>query len=194
MIHLLNKIKEKEDGGSKEKLEKERDEFIEANYYYLNVENIFFVDDFIGTGRSAVTFLTELLKYESAKSFNIYLFALEISQDAMIKLEKFASLNEINLILLYSRMSINVLEENVVFNKSEIISARKNIHNVSSKYKIEGGGFCINNAIASYVNAPNNNLPLLYKRKNGWTPIFKRTNKVPSPKPNSSEIKDLIKN
>ena len=56
MIHLLNKIKEKEDGGSKEKLEKERDEFIEANYYYLNVENIFFVDDFIGTGRSAVTF------------------------------------------------------------------------------------------------------------------------------------------
>ena len=166
---------------------------INNNFYYFNIKNIFFVDDFIGTGRSAATFLTELLKYETIKRFNIYLFVLEVSQDAIEKLEQLANGNKINLTLIYSRISINVLEQDVVFNNSEIISAQKNIDYISSKYKITGGEYCINNAVASYVNSPNNNLPLLHKEINGWTPIFKRRNKLSGKKPTRAEIKDFIK-
>ncbi|PFZ78743.1 hypothetical protein COL82_09575 [Bacillus toyonensis] len=147
------------------------------NDKYYHIKNIIIIDDFIGTGESVEKVINKIHEIINKYEIHIYLLVLEASASGEQYIKSLAEKKNININIFYSKKSIDVLEENVIFPSGYIISARKMVEEINKKFRLPKKPFCKNHAIASFVNAPNNNLVLLSSGSYSWKPIFLRTNR-----------------
>ncbi|MED4562274.1 phosphoribosyltransferase-like protein [Bacillus altitudinis] len=149
---------------------------------YLTVKNMIIIDDFIGTGNSVISFLEKIgnIIMGSDIEIKIYLWVIEASESGIKAIEKIVEELGIDFNISFYKESIDVLEEDKVFSTENISGVREIIKNINKQNKLRPSKYCKNHAIASFVNAPNNNLTLLSEESSTWTALFLRTkrNKV----------------
>lgn len=173
---------------------KEIEEF-KKNYYY--VKDIVIIDDFIGTGTSGENLIKDLAKELDGTDIDIsfHLWVLETSMDGKKKIEELADSLGIKLEIKSNEISKNVLEENKVFSSNEILMAKETVDSITKEFNIPLSSFSKNHALASFVNAPNNNLELLSNESDQWKALFLRIKRGNKDKVtlNSNELKDIMK-
>lgn len=149
---------------------------------YLTVKNMIIIDDFIGTGDSVISFLKKIgnIIIDSDIEIKIYLWVIEASESGIKAIEETVKQLGIDFNISFYKESIDVLEEDKVFSTENISGVKEIIKNINKQNKLRPSRYCKNHAIASFVNAPNNNLTLLSEESSTWTALFVRTkrNKV----------------
>ncbi|WP_002150848.1 phosphoribosyltransferase-like protein [Bacillus cereus] len=162
---------------------------------YFSVKNLIIVDDFIGTGDSVVTLLKEIGRIigDSVISINLFLWVIEASESGMEEIEKKAKELRIKIEISFYKISTDVLEEDIIFARNNINGVKEMIKKINKRNGLRTSRYCKNHAIASFVNAPNNNLTVLSEESSTWTALFLRTkrNKVKR-KTSSAELKDTF--
>jgi len=150
-----------------------------------NIQVVFVVDDFVGTGDSICKSLDQipsddmayLIENEIKLNFIVMISTLEGERKVI---EKLASLG-----LMYNYMANRyIFEEDLLFTDESIIltniTVKESIKYVLNKYskRIELSPFGYGSkglALVFETNCPNNTIPLLWSSKNGWYPLFDRT-------------------
>lgn len=185
-INRLQEIKDKREYLLKKKVEV----FLEN---YLSVKNMIIIDDFIGTGDSVVSFLKKIgsILVDSTIGIKFHLWVIEASESGIKAIEETVKQLGIDFDISFYKESINVLEEDKIFSPENISEVKEIIGNINKRNKLRPSRYCKNHAIASFVNAPNNNLTLLSEESSTWTALFLRTkrNKVER-KISSTDIKE----
>ncbi|WP_284037066.1 hypothetical protein [Neobacillus sp. 114] len=172
---------------------KELVEEYHLNYY--SVKNMIIIDDFIGTGTSVVKLLKEINRIigNSEISINIIFCVIEASETGIKEIEEVAKKLGIQIQIKFYEKSTDVLAENIVFSSDNINGVKEMIKNINRKNRLKVSTYCKNHAIASFVNAPNNNLTLLSEESSSWTALFLRTKrKVDNREVSSDELKDTM--
>ncbi|NMI07192.1 hypothetical protein HF638_24680 [Paenibacillus sp. SZ31] len=163
----------------KERIDKSIKEF-HQNYY--SIKNLIIIDDFIGTGDSVVQFLKKLDKTirESKITINLFLWVIEASESGMEAIEDTVKELEIEIHISFYKKTIDVLAGDIIFSRDNIEEVKALIEKVNKQNRLKPSPYCKNHAIASFVNAPNNNLTLLSEESPTWKALFLRTkrNKV----------------
>lgn len=155
------------------------------------IDNIVFVDDFSGTGKS---FIDELKKYpERYKNKNVYFIAIDIMFSALDEIQKYASEAQINITLLVAIKQSKAFERSL-FDDEE--TAKMQIVKMSEEFGIppcDHLGFRETQAlVAFYNNTPNNTLGFIrYDTPDGYKSLFPRRN---DKKPSWQTMKNSSKN
>lgn len=152
---------------------------------YLDTKNLIIIDDFIGTGDSMMKFFKDCINLIKVLEVKIYIIVLETSLDGEETILGFAQHNQIDVTIMSGNYSKDVLEKDYIFEKSNVTQVSQKIELLNKKFKINKNIYCKNHAIATYVNAPNNNLTLLSSKSKTWHPIFLRKKK------NEKKIKEI---
>lgn len=175
-----------------EDISKEIDIF---NHKYFHIKNIVIIDDFIGTGTSVVKLIKKIHGSLKRLDIKIYLWVVETSIAGKEEIEEIAKVRGINIEIMYFKISINVLENNTIFSSQYIKTVKSMVKKINQQFGLKDSLFCKNHAIASFVNAPNNNLTLLSDESRKWKAIFFRTKRKErkSEKVNNNELKDILK-
>ena len=166
------------------------------NDEYYRIKNIVLIDDFIGTGKSVVKLLRKILEQIKKFDIKVHLWVIETSQSGKREIEKFSKTNKLNIEILYYKISIDTLKENSIFSGSNLQNVIQNVKQINQQFNLKvNNQYCKNHAIATYVNAPNNNLTLLSEESNKWNPIFLRTKRIKQEiqKASTEDIKDIMK-
>lgn len=162
---------------------------------YFSVKNLIIIDDFIGTGDSVITLLKEIERNigESTISINLFIWVIEASKSGMKAVEEKAKELGLKVKISYSNISLDVLEEDIIFASNNIDEVKDMIKNINKRNGLKQSRFCKNHAIASFVNAPNNNLTILSEESSTWSALFLRTkrNKVKRTA-SSTDLKDTL--
>lgn len=147
----------------------------ESGWEYI--ENIVFIDDFSGSGKSIKD---EITKYtDRLKGKNVYVIIVCAMEAAVKKLKKFGETNSINIHFIYNDAFKKAFEQNYFPDNS---TAKENYlsfcdsKGISSKsgWKL---GFENTEALVSfYNNTPNNTLAFIHNRSNKYFPLFPRIN------------------
>jgi len=143
------------------------------------IDNIVFIDDFSGSGKS---FIDELKKERDRYiGKNIYFITINIMKKAMDAIKKFETDNNLNIILL-SAFEHNKAFERDLFADND--SAKQELENLSREFKIPDDeilGYKKSEAlVAFYNNTPNNTLGFIRYDTDAYKSIFPRRN---DPKP-----------
>lgn len=177
----------------KEQEKSSLNEFKKKFYY---VKNIVIVDDFIGTGNSGEKLVKRLANElkESGITITFHLWVLEASDKGKMLIENAAQSLGIDLKIKFGLISHNVLAENLIFMTSDIPRVRDEINELMKDFKIPRSRYSNNHALASFVNAPNNNLALLSNESDRWEALFLRTKRVEEEKiiEDNDELKDIM--
>ena len=162
---------------------------------YYSVKNLIIIDDFIGTGDSVVKLLNKIgeITKDSGIDVKLYFLVIEASKSGMEVIEETAKRLNIEIKICFYKISTNVLEEDMVFSSDNKDEIKKLIKDINKKNKLRDSMYCMNHAIASFINAPNNNLTLLSKENLYWKALFlrKKRNKDREEK-DSTELKDAM--
>ena len=165
--------------------------------YYYYVRNIVIIDDFIGTGSSGKKLIRRLAQELEGTDIDIsfYLWILETSDIGIEEIERLAKSLGVKLKVKFKRISLNVLEGNEVFSSDELQIATKEINSIQRNFNIPRSRYSKNHALASFVNAPNNNLALLSNESNQWRALFLRIKRVEKDRKviDNNELKDIMK-
>lgn len=146
---------------------------------WLHIDNIIFIDDFSGTGKS---FTNELEKntrrYENK---NVYFITINIMTVAIENIQKYCSENNINITLLSAFKHEKVFNCDIFDNNEK---AKAEITSVSKELKIPKNeilGYHKSQAlIAFYNNTPNNTLGIIRYNTQTYISLFPRKDdKVP---------------
>lgn len=143
------------------------------------IENVVFIDDFSGSGKS---FLDEIKKNPSRyKGKNIYFITINIMYKAVKAIEEYSEVNGLNIILLSALKQEKAFERHLFSNDSD---AKREIKEMSLEFKIPEDdvmGFKKSQAlIAFYNNTPNNTLGFIRYDTDTYNSIFPRNdNYVP---------------
>ncbi|MBB5180491.1 hypothetical protein HNQ44_001919 [Planomicrobium koreense] len=162
---------------------------------YLSIKNLILIDDFIGTGESVIKVLKEINKILSGSSININLFlwVIEANESGINSIKDKAKELEIEIDISAYKSSIDVLEEDIIFPSDDINNVKEIIKDINKRNKLKQSTYCKNHAIASYVNAPNNNLTLLSEESATWSALFLRDKRNEIKRNvSSSELKDTL--
>jgi hypoxanthine phosphoribosyltransferase len=175
-----------------QRIEKSVQEF---HQNYLLVKKLIIIDDFIGTGDSVSKLLNEIHRIlsDSGISIKLYLWVIEASESGMKMIKEKAEEFGIEIDISFYKKSIDVLAEDIIFSSDNIDEVKELIKKINKQIGMKPGPFCKNHAIASFVNAPNNNLTLLSEGNSNWTPLFLRTNRnIVQRNMSSTELKDTL--
>lgn len=151
-----------------------------------DVNGLIFIDDFIGTGRSITENLSELLTNESLiklindKEIIVFIIAISgFTESKELILRKFNTINNFE-ISICDPLSIS----DKIFHEDsrhfESSAERLKTRDLISKFgeQLEKGhplGYYDSQAIIVFEQScPNNSLPVLWKDKKTWSPLFKR--------------------
>jgi len=154
------------------------------NEITVNIESLILVDDFLGTGDTAIRFwsspiIQEIIKnYSSLKFYYIVLIALE---RGMKEVEK-----NTNLKVICPQIFD---EEHRVFSDRSFVFPEKGkrdlARQICEKYggNLEGKKYALGYKdsealLGLHHNIPNNTLPIIWSDKKGWFPLFHRERKV----------------
>jgi hypothetical protein len=160
---------------------------------YFSVKNIVIIDDFIGTGSSVVNFLKKIDEIIGGSKIQVRLFiwVIEASASGMKEIEEKAKELNIKINISFYKKSIDVLAADIIFTCETENVVKEMITDINKRYGLRRGQYCKNHAIASFVNAPNNNLTLLSEESSSWTALFLRTKRNKNErKLSKDEIKD----
>ncbi|MDA1846752.1 hypothetical protein PDL09_06065 [Bacillus cereus] len=162
---------------------------------YHSVKNLIIIDDFIGTGQSVIKLLNQIgeITKDSDIGTKLYFLVIEASKSGMEEIEKTAKRLNIEIQISFYKISTDVLEENMVFSSDNIDQIKEMISNINKKNKLRKSEYCRNHAIASFINAPNNNLTLLSKENANWKALFlRKTRNNDREEKDSDELKDAM--
>lgn len=150
-----------------------------TEYQWGFIDNIVFIDDFSGTGKSFIKELKRNPKRYSGK--RVFFIALNIMQFAIDNINDFASKHKIEIVFLISDIQKKAFERKLFSNESKI---KKDIEAMSEKFKIpkhEILGFEESESlVAFYNNTPNNTLGFIRYDTDSYCSIFPRRD---DPKP-----------
>lgn len=175
----------------------------EYNKIYLEKINcIVLMDDFIGSGKSVKKFfdahkdmISDIKEYKP--DFYFIILVLECTVQGKTVIEQYSTENNISIRIINYSVARSIFEENHIFGSSERVEESKCVLlELVQKKRIKiFSDFNMNLAVASFINAPNNNFPLLITENHRWTPLFKR--KIKSDKrtdTKESRKNDIINN
>lgn len=142
---------------------------------FLHIDNIVFIDDFSGSGKS---FIDELSKEPSRYiGKNIYFITINIMRNAMETIKKYGEDNNLNIILLSAFEQGKAFERNLFIDND---AAKQEIETISKDFKIPSNqilGYKKSEAlIAFYNNTPNNTLGFIRYDTESYKSIFPRKN------------------
>lgn len=144
--------------------------------FYL--ENIILVDDFIGSGSSVINLLTEIGEdLQLIQSFiNVYFICLEASEKGIQSInEKLSKLKISNFHILNYTEAIDILNNSSMFTEEEQVEINKIVKTIEDDHDLQRNPkYSMNTAIASFMNAPNNNVTILSFKNDHWCPLFER--------------------
>jgi len=180
----------------------------EYPYPYYNLANIALIDDFVGSGTSLVQFIQGSLipsfQYlRTPRKLHITFYVFEASKDGerhvldYIK-ENPLIPNNVTISLKKGTTAIDFLaNQNIYSNLNDVNlnDVKKLVDNINNAYRFKINRFSKNMAVASFVNAPNNNLPFVSNTntEKGWFPLFRRVT-VAGTKNVNDDIDDFINN
>ncbi|MFD5022958.1 hypothetical protein ACFWMP_29145 [Paenibacillus sp. NPDC058367] len=174
----------------KERLDKSIEDF-HRNYY--SIKNLLIIDDFIGTGDSVNKFLKEIHEIINGSkiSVNFFLWVIEASESGLEAIEHKANELGLEIVIRFYKKTKDVLAEDVIFSRDNLDKVKALIEQINKKNRLKPSPYCKNHAIASFVNAPNNNLTLLSEESSTWKALFLRTkrNKIER-EVSSKDLKD----
>ena len=142
-------------------------------------DNIVFIDDFIGTGNSVVTYLnTQFKKFPILKSKSIHILCLYLTKSGELALENYATDNSLNLQLYYYRKGDKFFKEGHYYSGNNLIEK------IDMYSKIWDGKFAnfaykygygdIQSLCSINDDTPNNTLGIFWKKSTNYSPLFKR--------------------
>lgn len=193
LVNELKKPKTKEK--EKELLEKLEKVMKKPNYKYCfyKLENIALIDDFIGSGESLISFIEKSLVplfeyFDSSRPLNITFYVFESSLEGKKKINSFIKQNglipdNITISIVEGAEALDFLENETIYDKLADITlkdVKSTIKDIDNKYNFKTSKFSKNMGVASFVNAPNNNLSVISKSNNKkkWEALFERTKVV----------------
>lgn len=144
----------------------------------LYLKNIVFVDDFIGSGSSVIKLFNkvsdEMLYLQEFIKF--YFVCLEVSEEGLKTIQqKLDELGLSNFEIICFTKAENILMSKRVFNDDEQKRLKKILSQTERKYDIKTSSeYLVNTAIASFMNAPNNNISIISAKNDYWIPLFER--------------------
>ncbi|MEG2012869.1 MAG: hypothetical protein RR063_06650 [Anaerovoracaceae bacterium] len=142
------------------------------------VENIVFIDDFSGTGKS---FIKELQKCEKRYcGKNIYFITICIMEDAIQKIKNYSHEKNLSICPIYYYMQKKTFTRNLFENN---IDAKKMLHDLTMYLKIPEResplGFDESESlVAFHNNTPNNTLPVIRYDTEEYTSLFPRKHEI----------------
>ena len=166
-------------------------DYEKKNAKWLQANNIFVFDDFLCSGSSVASSLTDknIEIINVLKDVNFYFLFLEATQDGVEKVNEIIQNNELNNVdILYLYDSINV--KNEIENIDKITIFDDEVRFLNDKYNLHESKYNCKTAIASFINTPNSNYSFLKDEGNGWTPLFKREIRKPV-RVNKDNLKNL---
>ena len=139
------------------------------------IQNIVFIDDFSGSGKS---FIDELKRFpDRYKQKNVYFVAINIMINAVDKINKYCKENDVNIVLLSAFNQAKAFERGLFDNDEK---AKAEISTMSDGFLIprhEALGFQKGQAlVAFYNNTPNNTLGFIRYDTEQYTSLFPRRN------------------
>lgn len=142
---------------------------------FAKINNIVFVDDFSGSGKS---FIDELKKNPSRyANKNVFFITINIMENAITAINEYGKENNINIVLLSALKQKKAFERELFFDDNV---ARKEIENMSESFEIPNNeilGYLQTEAlVAFYNNTPNNTLGFIRYDTKGYKSIFPRKN------------------
>lgn len=144
--------------------------------FYL--ENIILVDDFIGSGSSVINLLTELgEELHLLQNFiNFYFICLEASEKGIQSInEKLSELKISNFHIINYTEATDILNNSSIFTDEEQVEINNIVKKIEEDYGLQKNPkYSMNTAIASFMNAPNNNVTILSLKNALWYPLFER--------------------
>ena len=145
----------------------------EEDWQYI--QNIVFIDDFSGSGKS---FIDELKRRpDRYKQKNVYFVAINIMISAVDKINEYCTENDINIVLLSAFNQEKAFERGLFANDEE---AKAEIRAMSSGFQIpkdEALGYHKGQAlVAFYNNTPNNTLGFIRYDTEQYKSLFPRKN------------------
>lgn len=147
---------------------------------------LIFIDDFIGTGKSISSFTNELFEnddlVELINKNNIIVFVIAISgyasaKDSLLKKNKKIKNFNIKICDVLDESNRAFSENNELFKSS---GERLKAHDLAFKFgeRLEKNhplGYSGSQSLVVFERScPNNTLPIIWKEKNQWIPLFKR--------------------
>lgn len=148
----------------------------EAEVFYI--KNMIFVDDFIGSGSSIIKLLkktfNELLFLQD--HINFFVLCLEASAEGLKNIDlKKKELGIYNFHVCNLNVAKDILNDETIFNQEEQKKFTDILKKVEKKYKLSySEKYTTNTAVASFMNAPNNNVSIISVKNDYWLPIFER--------------------
>ncbi len=137
-------------------------------YAWKYIENIVYIDDFSGSGKSIID---ELTKYKDQfKGKNVYIIIVCAMETAVNNLKKFGETHGINIRFIYSQIFKKAFEQNYFSDNNE--AKDKYLSFANSKKIGSILGFEETEALVSfYNNTPNNTLGFIYYQSDVYYPL-----------------------
>ncbi len=150
---------------------------------YIN--NIVFIDDFSGTGKSIIK---ELDKHKvNFENKNVFIVVISLMAEAKKALENYGRINNINIACIFGECRNKIFEQ-VEFKADK---GKYNLMTDSLLIKWPLGYEETQSLIALYNNTPNNTLGFIHNESKKYTPIFPR---IKDYRPKWQQMSDAKKN
>lgn len=155
------------------------------------IDNIVIVDDFCGSGKTLIDFLSKYLDY--LKNKNVYYLVVHVMSGALIEIGKFSMQNSLKTRVIYCKCS------DKAFLNKQLENRKDEFINESRKMGLQRD--CIlgfkdtESLVAFYNNTPNNTLGIYWREEKNYTPLIPRNNdEKPSWQQLKTDKKKRLKN
>ena len=157
----------------------------DSDFPIEKIDNIVFIDDMIGTGKTMKKFLESIFE-ECAEEVAIrnkrfFLIVLEACEEGINFINKFVEQQMIDLTIIYSNLHKKAFSNQYIFLSDELNSSKKLIYDLEVKInnnKLDNvlGYKGSESLMAFYHNTPNNTLSSFWKENEiiNWNPLFPR--------------------
>lgn len=147
-----------------------------------NIENIIFLDDIIGTGKTVKRFFEKNI--EKLLKVKCYIFCIEILEEGKTSLEEFFKEKNLKCEIIYHNLHIKAFSENHIFcdncqdNEKLLRKFEKELWKKDSRNIL---GFDNSQAIVSFFrNTPNNTISSFWYDDYRWKGLFPRDDRKPA--------------
>ena len=173
--------------------------------YYEMLDNLIFIDDFIGSGNTIIKYLSHIFtKHEMLKKKKIVLLAMYLTNSAELALKNFAMDRNIDLVIINYKKGDKFFKEGRYYSgqqlKDKITIYEKICDNASISKSFRYGYENSQSLFTICDNTPNNTLSIFWENNENYTSLMHRYNEEKSPlqkmidekKKNKKSVKNQI--